>query len=192
MTEKQGIFGPVIRTSFVIMLLCGLGYPLAATGIAQAVMEDKADGSLIFDENNKVIGSELIGQSFTDPKYFHGRTSSIEYDSAGSGSNNYAPSNTDMMERTKQAVEQWKKNNPNTPVDEVPIDLITNSGSGLDPHISPEAALAQVKRVSEQTGIDKEKLKELIDKNTQGRELGLFGEERVNVLKLNLDLKKQL
>ncbi|MRX73421.1 potassium-transporting ATPase subunit KdpC [Bacillus lacus] len=192
MKETQGMFGPIIRMSFVIMLLCGLGYPLVSTGIAQAVMKDKADGSLIYDENNKVIGSELIGQSFTDPGFFHGRTSSIEYDAAGSGSNNFAPSNADMIERTKQAVELWRKDNPNTPVSEVPIDLITNSGSGLDPHISPEAALAQVNRVSEQTGINQEKLKELIEENTQGRELGLFGEKRVNVLKLNLDLKKQL
>lgn len=192
MRGLNGIVGPIVRTSFVIMLVGGLLYPLAVTGIAQAIMPDRANGSLIYNEKNEVIGSELIGQSFTSPEYFHGRVSSIEYDGAGSGSNNYAPSNQEMIERTKDSVEAWKAANPSTPINKVPIDLLTNSGSGLDPHISPEAALAQVGRISELTGIDKQALRDLVEKHTEGRELGLFGEERVNVLKLNLDLKELL
>ncbi|MDF2036455.1 potassium-transporting ATPase subunit KdpC [Cytobacillus oceanisediminis] len=192
MQGLNGIVGPIVRISFVIMLVGGLLYPLAVTGIAQAIMPDRADGSLIYNEKNEVIGSELIGQSFTSPEYFHGRVSSIEYDGAGSGSNNYAPSNQEMIDRTKDSVEAWKEANPSTPINEVPIDLVTNSGSGLDPHISPEAAYAQVGRISELTGIDQQALRDLIEKHTEGKELGLFGEERVNVLKLNLDLKELL
>jgi potassium-transporting ATPase KdpC subunit len=192
MNTEQKLAGPIVRTSFLIMLLAGLAYPLASTGIAQAIMPSKADGSLIYNENNEVIGSELIGQQFTDPKYFQGRVSAIEFDASGSGSNNYAPSNEDMLARTKETVEAWKQKNPDTPVSQVPVDLVTDSGSGLDPHISPEGALAQVNRISSLTGIDQEQLKELIEQNTQGKELGLFGEERVNVLMLNLDLQKQI
>ncbi|WP_226617936.1 potassium-transporting ATPase subunit KdpC [Cytobacillus firmus] len=186
------IAGPIVRTTFVIMLAGGLLYPLAVTGIAQVIMPDKADGSLIYSENNEVIGSALIGQSFSSPEYFHGRVSSIEYDGAGSGSNNYAPSNQEMIDRTKDSIAAWKTANQSTPINEVPIDLLTNSGSGLDPHISPEAAFAQVGRISELTGIDQQVLRDLVDKHTEGKELGLFGEERVNVLKLNLDLEELL
>jgi K+-transporting ATPase ATPase C chain len=191
MESKQSVLSPMIRTSFVIMLLCGLLYPLTVTGIAQVIMPDKADGSLVYNEKNEVIGSELIGQSFKNPKLFHGRVSSIEYNGAESGSNNYAPSNEAMIKRTKDSLKAWEINNPETPVSEVPIDLVTNSGSGLDPHISPKAALAQVNRVSKTTGISKEELISLIKKHTEGRELGLFGEQRVNVLMLNLDLIKK-
>ncbi|WP_078411264.1 potassium-transporting ATPase subunit KdpC [Priestia abyssalis] len=191
MESKQSVLSPIIRTSFVIMLLCGLLYPLTVTGIAQVIMPDKADGSLVYNEEKEVIGSELIGQSFKNPKLFHGRISSIEYNGAGSGSNNYAPSNEDMIMRTEDSLKAWTKDNPETPVSEVPIDLVTNSGSGLDPHISPEAALAQVNRLSKATGISKQELTSLIKKYTEGRELGLFGEERVNVLMLNLDIMKK-
>lgn len=192
MQVLNSIAGQIVRTTFVIMLSGGLLYPLAVTGIAQVIMPDKADGSLIYNKKNEVIGSALIGQSFTSPEYFHGRISSIEYDGAGSGSNNYAPSNQEMIDRTKDSIEAWKTANPSTPVNEVPIDLLTNSGSGLDPHISPEAAFAQVGRISELTGIDQQVLRDLVDKHTEGKELGLFGEDRVNVLKLNLDLEELL
>lgn len=109
MEEKQSIIGPIIRMSLVLMVFCGLVYPAAVTVIAQAAAPDKADGSLIYDENDKVIGSELIGQSFTEAGYFHGRVSSIEYNGAGSGSNNYAPSNEDMLNRTKESIKEWEK-----------------------------------------------------------------------------------
>lgn len=182
------LLGPIVRSSFTIMILCGLIYPVAMTGVAQTVMPDKADGSLIYDENGNVLGSELIGQHVTNPAFFHGRVSAIEYDGGGSGSNNYAPSNQDMIQRTKESVDSWVEQNPDTPISEVPIDLLTDSASGLDPHISPKGAQAQVKRIASLSGVPEETLEALIEKHIEKKELGLFGEERVNVLLLNLDL----
>ena len=190
MAKKQSILSPIIRITFTFLVLCGLVYPLIVTGIAQAVMKDNADGSLIYNDKNEVIGSKLIGQNFTDPRYFHGRVSSIEYKAEASGSNNYAPSNPDLEKRVEKSIEEWKKQNPSVPVTEVPIDLVTNSGSGLDPDISPKAASVQVERISKLTKIPKEKLEQLIKDQTEGAALGLFGENRVNVLKLNLELQK--
>jgi K+-transporting ATPase ATPase C chain len=180
--------GVVLRVSLVFLVLCGIIYPLVSTGLAQLLMPGKANGSLIENSEGEVIGSELIGQSFTDPKYFHGRVSSIEYKAEASGSNNYAPSNPDMLERTKESIEAWKKNNPDVPVSELPIDLITNSGSGLDPHITPQSAMVQIPRISKLTGLSTAALEQLVLEQTEGRSLGVFGEPRVNVLKLNLAL----
>ncbi|UBR28418.1 K(+)-transporting ATPase subunit C [Bacillus sp. SD-4] len=192
MAKKQSILSPIIRITFTFLVLCGLVYPLIVTGIAQAVMKDNADGSLIYNDKNEVIGSKLIGQNFTDPRYFHGRVSSIEYKAEASGSNNYAPSNPDLEKRVEKSIEEWKKQNPSVPVTEVPIDLVTNSGSGLDPDMSPKAAYVQVERISKLTNIPKETLDQLIKDQTEGAVLGLFGETRVNVLKLNLELQKLL
>lgn len=192
MAKKQSILSPIVRITFIFLVLCGLVYPLIVTGIAQAVMKDNADGSLIYNDKNEVIGSTLIGQNFTDPRYFHGRVSSIEYKAEASGSNNYAPSNPDLEKRVEKSIEEWKKQNPTVPVTEVPIDLVTNSGSGLDPDISPQAAFVQVERISKLTNISKETLDQLIKDQTEGAALGLFGENRVNVLKLNLELQKLL
>ncbi|AKR07888.1 potassium-transporting ATPase subunit C [Bacillus thuringiensis] len=190
MEKKQSILSPIIRITFTFLVLCGLVYPLIVTGIAQAVMKDNADGSLIYNDKNEVIGSKLIGQNFTDPRYFQGRVSSIEYKAEASGSNNYAPSNPDLAKRVEKSIVDWKEKNPAVPVTEVPIDLVTNSGSGLDPDISPKAASVQVDRISKLTNIPKEKLDQLIKDQTEGTALGLFGEDRVNVLKLNLALQK--
>ncbi|QWH10604.1 K(+)-transporting ATPase subunit C [Bacillus mycoides] len=190
MAKKQSILSPIIRITFTFLVLCGLVYPLIVTGIAQAVMKDNADGSLIYNDKDEVIGSKLIGQNFTDPRYFHGRVSSIEYKAEASGSNNYAPSNPDLEKRVEKSITDWKEKNPTVPVTEVPIDLVTNSGSGLDPDISPKAASVQVDRISKLTNIPKEKLDQLIKDQTEGATLGLFGEDRVNVLKLNLELQK--
>ncbi|MEC5238781.1 K(+)-transporting ATPase subunit C [Bacillus sp. FSL R9-9530] len=190
MAEKQSILSPIIRITFTFLVLCGLVYPLIVTGIAQAVMKDNADGSLIYNEKDEVVGSKLIGQNFTDPRYFHGRVSSIEYKAEASGSNNYAPSNPDLAKRVEKSIAEWKEQNRAVPVTEVPIDLVTNSGSGLDPDISPKAASVQVDRISKLTNIPKEKLDQLIKDQTEGAALGLFGEDRVNVLKLNLELQK--
>ncbi|AIW86856.1 K+-transporting ATPase, C subunit [Bacillus mycoides] len=190
MAEKQSILSPIIRITFTFLVLCGLVYPLIVTGIAQAVMKDNADGSLIYNEKDEVVGSKLIGQNFTDPRYFHGRVSSIEYKAEASGSNNYAPSNPDLAKRVEKSIAEWKEQNRAIPVTEVPIDLVTNSGSGLDPDISPKAASVQVDRISKLTNIPKEKLDQLIKDQTEGAALGLFGEDRVNVLKLNLELQK--
>ncbi|MGG5740102.1 MULTISPECIES: K(+)-transporting ATPase subunit C [Bacillus cereus group] len=190
MAKKQSILSPIIRITFTFLVLCGLVYPLIVTGIAQAVMKDNADGSLIYNDKDEVVGSKLIGQNFTDPRYFHGRVSSIEYKAEASGSNNYAPSDPDLAKRVEKSIEDWKEKNPTVPVTEVPIDLVTNSGSGLDPDISPKAASVQVDRISKLTNIPKEKLEQLIKDQTEGAALGLFGEDRVNVLKLNLELQK--
>lgn len=180
--------GVVIRISLVFIVLCGIVYPLACTGAAQLLFPSHANGSLIANAKGEVVGSELIGQKATDPKYFHSRVSSIDYKAEASGSNNYAPSNPDMLKRTEESIEEWKRSNPDVPVSRLPIDLITNSGSGLDPHITPESAKVQVPRISKLTGLPADQLNKLIDANTGGRDLGVFGEPRVNVLKLNLAL----
>ncbi|GAA0445447.1 K(+)-transporting ATPase subunit C [Lentibacillus halophilus] len=187
-SHENGL-GTIIRISLLIMLLCGLVYPAIMTGIAQATMPNKADGSLIYNEKEEIIGSELIGQHFTEPQYFHGRVSSIKYDASGSNSPNYAPSNPKLLKRVKASMEQWKQNNPKS---YVTADLMTNSGSGLDPHISPESAQIQIPRVSEETGISEDKLKQLVQEHIDGPDLGIFGESRVNVLNLNLDLQEML
>ncbi|MFC5404460.1 potassium-transporting ATPase subunit KdpC [Cohnella soli] len=181
-----------VRASLVFILLCGIIYPLACTGLAQWLMPHHANGSLIKDASGRTVGSELIGQTFSDPKYFQGRISSIDNNAAGSGSNNYAPSNPDMLQRTKDSIEAWKQANPDVPVSKLPIALVTNSGSGLDPHITPASAEVQIPRIAKLTGIAEEKLRELVAKHTEGRDLGLFGEPRVNVLKLNIDLQTLL
>ncbi|MGM0880149.1 MAG: potassium-transporting ATPase subunit KdpC [Bacillota bacterium] len=181
-----------IRISILFMLICGIIYPLASTGAAQLLFPHQANGSLLKDSNGEVTGSELIGQSFSDPAFFQGRVSSIEYNAAGSGSNNFAPSNPALIERTKASVEEWKANNPDVPVAQVPIALITNSGSGLDPHITPQSAAVQIPRISKLTGLPAAELEAIVKEHTEGRDLGLFGDERVNVLKLNLALSAKL
>lgn len=191
-TPSHHILSEAIRISVVFIVLCGIIYPLVCTGIAQVVMPSQANGSLIKSENGEVIGSSLIGQQFTNPKFFHGRVSSIEYKAEASGSNNYGPSNPDLLKRTQESIEAWKKENPEVAINMVPMDLLTNSASGLDPHISPKAAEAQIPRISKSTGIDEAQLRTLVDEHTSGRDLAIFGEPRVNVLELNLDLQKHL
>ncbi|TDQ40496.1 potassium-transporting ATPase subunit KdpC [Aureibacillus halotolerans] len=178
-----------LRFSLVGMIICGLLYPLGMTAIGQGLFHKKAEGQLIYNEEGNVIGSALIGQQFTEPGYFHGRPSSIEYNAGSSGSPNFAPSNPALVERINASIEQWEQENPNVPIEDVPQELLTNSASGLDPHISEASALVQVPRVSEATGLSEETLQELITANTQGPSLGLFGEAGVNVLELNIDIK---
>ncbi|OXM83703.1 potassium-transporting ATPase subunit KdpC [Paenibacillus rigui] len=180
--------GIIIRMSLVFIVLCGIVYPLVCTGLAQALMPGRANGSLIQNSRGAIVGSELIGQKFTDPNYFQGRVSSIDYKAEASGSNNYAPSNPDMLKRTEESIEAWRKNNPDVPVSRLPIDLITNSGSGLDPHISPQSAIVQVPRISKLTGLPQAQLEQLVAVHTESRDLGVFGEPKVNVLELNLAL----
>ncbi|MGC4379249.1 potassium-transporting ATPase subunit KdpC [Fictibacillus sp. Mic-4] len=182
----------IIRLALLMIVVCGIAYPLAMTGLAQMIFHDQANGSLIKEKDGKVVGSELIGQNFKSPQYFHGRVSSIHYDAAASGSNNYGPTNKEMLKRTNESINLLKKENPGVDTKDIPVDLITNSGSGLDPDISVKAAKFQVDRVSKATGVSRAQLNSLIDDTTKGRSLGLFGEPRVNVLELNIKLQKLL
>jgi potassium-transporting ATPase KdpC subunit len=189
---------PAIVLVVLLTLITGLVYPLAMTGIAGVIFPDQAKGSLI-DKDGTVIGSALIGQNFTDDKYFHGRpsatvtpdpkdpTKSIDapYNAANSGGSNLGPTNKALIDRVKGEVDRLKAENPSAPV---PIDLVTTTGGGLDPHISPEGALFQVPRIAKARNLQEDRVRELIQQHTEGRTLGLLGEPRVNVLALNLAL----
>ncbi|MEB6549597.1 potassium-transporting ATPase subunit KdpC [Heyndrickxia sporothermodurans] len=177
----------MVRLCLLFILLCGLIYPLVTTAAAQLIFPKQAKGSLVYDEDN-IIGSELIAQQFTTKQYFHGRISSIQNDGAASGSTNYAPSNKDLLKRVKESIDTLKRENPGIKTSDIPLDLITNSGSGLDPEISIKAAEFQISRVSKESGISEEKLHLLINQYKEKRSLGLFGEPRINVLTLNLAL----
>jgi K+-transporting ATPase ATPase C chain len=189
---------PAILILVLLTVITGLAYPLAMTAIAGVIFPKQAQGSLI-ERDGKVVGSALIGQEFKDDKYFHGRPSATTapdpadstktvpapYNAANSGGSNLGPTSKALDDRVKQDVDKLKAENPNTPV---PIDLVTTSGSGLDPEISPEAALFQVPRVAKARNMPEDRIRALVTENTEGRLIGLLGEPRVNVLELNLAL----
>jgi len=189
---------PAIVLVVILTLITGLVYPLVMTGIAGAIFPRQAQGSLI-EVDGKVIGSALIGQQFTSDKYFHGRPSATTapdpndasktipapYNAANSGGSNLGPTNKALVDRVKADVDKLKQENPSVPV---PIDLVTTTGGGLDPHITPEAALFQVPRVAKARNIPEDRLRQLVNDKVEGRLLGLLGEPRVNVLALNIAL----
>ena len=189
---------PAIVLLLVLTVITGLAYPLAMTGIAGVLFPRQAQGSLI-EKDGKVIGSALIGQEFKEDKYFHGRPSattaadpndstktvSAPYNAVNSGGSNLGPTSKALADRVKEDVDKLKAEKPNQPV---PVDLVTTSGSGLDPNISSEAAQFQVPRVAKARNMSEDTLRQLVVANTEGRLLGLLGEPRVNVLALNLAL----
>jgi potassium-transporting ATPase KdpC subunit len=175
-----------IRFTLITTMIFGILYPLAMTGLSHYIFPKQAAGSLI-EKNGQVIGSALIGQAFIADKYFHSRPSSAGngYDATSSSPSNLAPTNKALMDRVKGDVAKLQQENPGTPI---PADLVTASGSGLDPEISPAAAEFQIPRVAKARGMGEEALRVLVTKHTLGRTYGILGEPRVNVLELNLDL----
>jgi len=174
--------------TFFTTILFGLLYPLAVTGAAQWLFHDKANGQLI-RQNGQIVGSRLLGQSFTAPRYFHSRPSSAGngYDAANSSGSNYAPTNKKLIDRIQVDAATLQTDHPRA---DIPVDLVTASGSGLDPHITPAGAEFQVARVARSRGVPESAVRVLVARHTEGRQFGFLGEPRVNVLELNLDLDR--
>lgn len=190
--------------AIAMFVICGFIYPMVLTGVSQVVFPSQSNGSLV-EVDGKAVGSEIVGQDFTDERLFHCRPSAYnyntytqeqkdsgEYAGLSSGSNNYAPSNPALKERLDEDIEKFLEENPTVSKEDIPSDIITASGSGLDPHISVEAAKVQMDRVAKNTGLSQEQLEKLIEENTSGKFLGIFGEETVNVLKLNLMVAQEI
>jgi K+-transporting ATPase ATPase C chain len=180
---------PAVLMTIVTTVIFGLVYPLVVTGLAQAMFSDKANGQLI-ERNGTIVGSRIIGQAFSSPGYFRSRPSAAGtgYDATSSGGTNLGPTNKKLIDAVKAAAEAAQKENPGTPV---PVDLVTSSASGLDPHISPAAADFQVPRIARERGISEADVRGAVAAHTAGRQWGFFGEPTVNVLELNLALDGQ-
>ena len=181
-----------LRATAVTLVLTGLGYPLLMTGLGQLLFPSAAKGSVVRDAGGHLIGSALIGQSFTKPWYFQGRPSAAGngYDPLASGGSNLGPSSAKLRERVVADATRLARENPQAP-GPIPVELVTASGSGLDPHISPQAATWQVARVAAARGIAPERVKQVVDDHTEGRDLGFLGEPHVNVLLVNMALDRQ-
>jgi len=186
----------MIRNSLMSLLiftiLTGIIYPLAVTGVAQVIFPRQANGSII-SKNGKAVGSELIGQQFDDPKYFWGRlsaTTPYPYNGGSSSGSNLGPNNPDLMKAVQARIDALHSADPGNGA-KIPVDLVTASGSGLDPHISPAAAAYQVHRVAMARGLDDARIRDIMTSNTRGRWLGVIGEPVVNVLELNFELDEQ-
>ena len=181
-----------LRATLVTLVLTGLIYPLAMTGVAQALFRDKANGSLLHDEKGNVVGSALIGQVFVNPAYLQGRPSAAGngYDATASSGSNLGPTSKKLRDRVASDVDRLRKQNPGAPLP-VPGELVTASASGLDPDVSPAAALWQVLRIAAARQVAPGRIAQVIESKVQGRDLGVFGEPRVNVLAVNLALDQQ-
>jgi len=183
---------PGLRIKLFMTILLGVLYPLAITGISQVLFPHQANGSLV-TVNGKVVGSELIGQNFAKPEYFQPRPSAAGndgYDPTASGGSNYGPTSQKLVDRVKSSIDKFRKDNPDY-TGPLPADLVTASASGLDPHISPDSAGAQAARVAKARGVSTDQVSQLVAQVTEGPDLGLIGEPRVNVLKLNLALDQK-
>ncbi len=200
-TCLNGIKKPLLIT-LILFIICGLIYPLIMTGISQLFFPYQANGSLI-EVDGKVVGSELIGQDFTEDYYMKCRPSAIDYNTyteeqidsgeytgVSSGSDNLAPTNPELVERVENDINEFLKKNPNISKEDIPTDLMTASGSGLDPHISPESAQVQLDALVIATGLSLETLSEIVENNTVGKGFGIFGESTVNVFGVNLEIAK--
>ena len=199
--------GKTVVFCLVMMLMCSFVYPLALAGVSQLTMKAKADGSKVDEEGNlttdtkEAVGSALIGQDFTEDCYFQGRVSAVnyntyteeqkesgEYAGVASGSYNYGNSNPELEKRMQEDLDEFLKDHPGVKPEDVPAELLTASGSGLDPHISPRSAEVQIPTVAENSGLSEEVVEQIVKDNTEHKTLGVFGEERVNVLGCNLDI----
>ena len=187
-STEHSVWKTSLRFTLVTAVLLGIGYPLVVTGIARVLFPHKAAGSLIL-KDGQIVGSELLAQSFTSDKYFHPRPSAAGngYDATASGGSNLAQSSKTLVDRIQGSIDKLAAENPGHPV---PIDLVTTSASGLDPDITPDAAYFQAPRVAKARSISEDRIRQLIEQHITGRQLGLLGEPRVNVLGLNLDLDK--
>jgi K+-transporting ATPase ATPase C chain len=188
---------PAVTMTIILTVVLGLAYPLAITGIAQTVFPRQANGSLLYDASGAVIGSELIGQEFTSPGYFHGRPSVTvdadtsddkPYNAANTTASNLGPTNQKLIDTVEERTKAYREENGLADTAPVPVDAVTSSGSGLDPHITPANAQIQIARVAKDRGATPADVTALVQQNTEGRTLGFLGEPRVNVLKLNLAL----
>lgn len=205
-------FKSALVLTVFMLILCGFAYPAALTGLGQFMFPHQANGSLITAEGEKTtepeeaIGSAIVGQDFSgNPKYFQGRVSGVNYNTyteeekednsyggVGSGGSNLAPSNEELKERVEKSVNEFLEKNPGVEKGDIPADLLTASGSGMDPDITPQSAKIQIPAIAENTGLSEEELEKIIENNTEGKVLGVFGHERVNVLKCNLEIAKAI
>lgn len=203
MKVVNAIKKPILVT-LVLLLLCGLVYPLVLTGVSQLLFPHQANGSLI-QVNGEIVGSELVGQDFTDPRFMRCRPSAYNYNTytaedvangdyagVGSGSNNYGASNPELIVRVQADIDAFLAEHPDLTVEELPADLMTASGSGLDPHISPDSAAVQIPQLAVNTGLSVSDLEKIVDRNTNEKFLGIFGEANVNVLGVNLEIASAL
>lgn len=205
-------FKSALVLTVFMLILCGFAYPAALTGLGQFMFPHQANGSLITAEGEKTtepeeaIGSAIVGQDFSgNPRYFQGRVSGVNYNTyteeekednsyggVGSGGSNLAPSNEELKERVEKSVDEFLEKNPGVEKGDIPADLLTASGSGMDPDITPQSAKIQIPAIAENTGLSEEELEKIVENNTEGKVLGVFGHERVNVLKCNLEIAKAI